>query len=175
MSGARIELKGHEEAIAALSATIARLDKPAPLYDAIGAMLVTSTIKRFETETDPEGNAWPKSARALADGGKTLTDSTHLRGSITHEADDKGLRVGTNVIYAAIHQFGGTIVPKTAGALRFMVGGELVTVQSVTMPKRAFLGLNDEDESAITELAQAWIFDPAESAATVSNSGGVNA
>ncbi|MDN3578704.1 phage virion morphogenesis protein [Chitinimonas viridis] len=42
-------------------------------------------------------------------GGKVLTDSARLRNSITAQSDRDTAMVGTNVKYAAIHQFGGTI------------------------------------------------------------------
>jgi phage gpG-like protein len=51
--------------------------------------------------------------------------------------------VGPQTVYGAIHEFGGTIRPKTARALFFMdyrtAPGHLVMVQSVTMPKRPYL------------------------------------
>jgi len=57
--------------------------------------------------------------------------------------------VGTDVNYAAIHEFGGriparTVYPKTRQALRFEMGGKIifakrVNIPPVTMPKRSFL------------------------------------
>ncbi len=38
--------------------------------------------------------------------------------------------------YAAIHQFGGTIVPKTKKALAFKIGDKVIVAKSVKMPKR---------------------------------------
>jgi len=72
---------------------------------------------------------------------------------------EKGFRVGTNVKYAAIHQFGGEIVPKSAKALAFWVPGSyqvfsargkrlkkpklnsmfLVLTKKVRMPQRAMM------------------------------------
>lgn len=43
--------------------------------------------------------------------------------------------IGTNLEYARIHEFGGTIKPKNAKALRFNVKGKWVTVKQVTIPK----------------------------------------
>jgi phage gpG-like protein len=41
--------------------------------------------------------------------------------------------------YAAIHQFGGVIVPKNAKALRFKLpSGQWVTVKKVVIPPRPF-------------------------------------
>lgn len=47
--------------------------------------------------------------------------------------------VGTNVIYARIHEYGGTIVPKTAKALKFKIGDRWVITKKVTIPERSFL------------------------------------
>jgi phage gpG-like protein len=48
--------------------------------------------------------------------------------------------VGTNVEYGPIHEFGGTITPRSASALRFQVNGQWVTTQKVRMPRRPWLG-----------------------------------
>lgn len=105
--------------------------------DDIGGMLVTSTLQRFEDETDPDGLDWPKSARAEAENGQTLTDRGHLRHSITHRADRYSVQVGTNVVYGAIHHFGGVIQQGNA---------------SITMPKRPYLGLPQDDARAAESI-----------------------
>jgi len=74
-----------------------------------------------------------------------MIDSGRLVGSITYEASDSHVEVGTNAIYAAIHQLGGIIRPKTAQALRFFIGDREIFVQQVKIPARPFLGLDDED------------------------------
>lgn len=48
-------------------------------------------------------------------------------------------KVGTNVIYGAIHEYGGIIRPKVADALRFKVKDQWVTTKKVTMPARHWL------------------------------------
>jgi phage virion morphogenesis protein len=161
-AGFELKLEGSDEALQALGAAADRLDRPAPLFDLIGAMLVTSTRDRFERETDPEGTPWPPSIRARLEGGRTLFDSGQLANSLTHEADDQGVEVGTNVLYAAIHQFGGTIVPVSADALAFSIGGVPVFAQKVDIPRRAFLGLDAADRDAIIEIAEEFILAPIE-------------
>jgi len=49
----------------------------------------------------------------------------HLRQSLTHRVDGPGLyaEVGTNVKYAAIHEFGGVIKPKGHPFLAIPIGG----------------------------------------------------
>ena len=58
--------------------------------------------------------------------------------------------VGTNVKYAATHQFGEpgrTIRARRKKYLRFQVGGRWISKKKVriTIPARPFLGLSDED------------------------------
>lgn len=49
--------------------------------------------------------------------------------------------VGTNMVYAAIHEFGGTIKAKNAPYLVFRVsGGRYVRTKEVHMPARPYLG-----------------------------------
>lgn len=159
--GVRLEITGHEEALSKLGAAIARTDDRQGLFDAIGAALVVSTQDRFERETGPDGKKWPVSIRAKETGGKTLTDTARLVGSITHNATAEKLEVGTNVIYAAIHQLGGRIEAKGGGRLKFRLpDGSFRTVGSVTMPQRPFLGLDDEDEKEIEATAADWIMAP---------------
>lgn len=63
-----------------------------------------------------------------------------LSGSITYNMLGEGeAEVGPGMIYAAIHEFGGTIRPVRARALVFEVGGRTVVTQQVTMPKRPYM------------------------------------
>jgi len=48
-------------------------------------------------------------------------------------------KVGTNVVYAPVHEFGATIRAKRAKYLRFKVQGRFVSVKEVTIPKRPFM------------------------------------
>lgn len=97
------------EALDGLGELVARGANLYPALDAIGAAMVTSTQVRFERETGPDGQKWRPSKRAQKQGGQTLQDSRRLFQSITHRATAGEVEIGTNVIYAAIHQFGGTI------------------------------------------------------------------
>ena len=120
---------------AALARLAAVLSDPSTAMDQIGRYLVASTLRRFERERAPDGSPWLKSARALAEGGRTLTDTGRLRGSIAHTVTDGGraVEVGSNVIYAAIHQFGGR-----AGRGR-----------KAKLPARPYLGIDERDQTNI--------------------------
>ncbi len=84
------------------------------LMESVGEALVSGTLKRFDAEKDPEGQPWEPSGRAQEDGGQTLTDSGRLRRSIEFAATSDKVMVGSNLLYARIHQKGGVITPKKA-------------------------------------------------------------
>lgn len=48
-------------------------------------------------------------------------------------------RVGSPVMYAAIHEHGGIIRPKNCKYLHFFVGGKEIFARQVTMPKKEWL------------------------------------
>jgi phage gpG-like protein len=90
------------------------------------AIWLASRIKEdhFERQVDEYGHPWPPMSaltrllRRAGKGGlfaenpKLLRDTGRLRKSITFDFDANGFRVGTNVIYAPIQQFGGVVTPK---------------------------------------------------------------
>ncbi|MEW6115366.1 MAG: phage virion morphogenesis protein [Nitrospirota bacterium] len=79
-------------------------------------------------------------AKKLA-GRKILQDSGQLAASISRKSDARSARVGTNKVYAAIHQFGGK-----AGRGR-----------KVTIPARPFLKLTDSDIEEIKEAIKEYL------------------
>ncbi len=163
MSGVEINLQHADQAIAGLSHIVAKLDNPTPMWDVIGAYGEVSTVNRFRDEAGPDHNPWPKSLRVLATGGQTLTDSSRLRNSFTHNVVGNGVEWGTNVEYAAIQQFGGVIKAKTSKGLRwkYKAAGanqsSWATKMEVTLPPRPFLGVNAEDEMIILEKAAVFL------------------
>jgi len=146
---------------AALGDAIRRATDMTPLMRRIGTVLETSVSERFEQSKGPGGEAWPVSIRARETGGKTLIDSTRLRDSIVSEAEPRAVEIGTNVPYAATHQFGAFIEPieaDTDGAakLAFVVNGRLVVVDQVEIPARPFLGFDARDEADIGDTVEAY-------------------
>jgi phage virion morphogenesis protein len=142
VTGVRITLTGKEQSLAALRGVVERADNPLGMWERIGMSLVVSTQRRFEEGKAPDGSPWPPSVRALAEGGKTLIDTARLMQSQTYEASYSGVAVGTNVIYAAIHQLGGEIHRGS---------------HVIRMPVRAFLGVDDDDEREIVAIAEDWL------------------
>ncbi|UIJ46903.1 phage virion morphogenesis protein [Sphingomonas cannabina] len=123
----------------------AALDMTAPMRD-IAGHLADAARDRFETSTGPDGRPWKPSERAKEEGGKTLVLSGDLVNSIvedwgpTHAAAGPE-RSGGAAIYARIHQFGGTIVPRVKQALHF--AGRILA--KVVIPARPYLGWTAAD------------------------------
>lgn len=178
MSGAmfKVELTGAGQAMSAIAGALARLSNPTPMFEDIGLALVTSTHHRFDTSRAPDGSPWPPSLRVRKRGGKTLVLSSRLFRSITYQASATQVEVGTNVIYAAIHQFGGDIdqaertavlhfkTNKRTGVSRFAKPGKAdrarkaqVGARTITMPARPFLGLDQDDPRTITTVVETWL------------------
>ncbi|MCW5666526.1 MAG: phage virion morphogenesis protein [Piscinibacter sp.] len=87
----------------------------------IGRIGVSSTQQRFRSTTGPDGLRWKESRRAKEQGGQTLSASARLRRSLTYNAGRDSVAWGTNVRYAAIHQFGGIIRAKSGPFLAIPV------------------------------------------------------
>lgn len=133
---------------------------PRPLLQQIAFLGENSTRERFATQTDPGGQRWKPSLRVQLNSGKTLTKDGHLGDSITSQADDDAAEWGVNRIYAAIHQFGGTIKAKNKPYLRFAIPGlGWARKKQVTIPARPFLGMSRKDEGDILDLASRYISD----------------
>ena len=140
-------------------AALARLGRdPSPPLKAVGRLLVASTRNRIVAEQAPDGSAWPRLNPAYAAGKRgpgilrERAGKAGLFGSLTSALDGRTLRIGTNKAYAAVHQFGATITPKTARALFFRMGGGMVAVKRVRIPARPFLGISATDRDTIRDV-----------------------
>ncbi|MCF1741253.1 phage virion morphogenesis protein [Paradevosia shaoguanensis] len=153
-----IEISGREEALGAVREAVEHMEDSTDLFARIGAAITLSTQERFERGVAPDGNPWPKSIRALVNGGKTLFDTGYFMQSITFEASAESVLIGSDAIQAAIHQFGGTITAKSGKGLAFKgAHGDMVHVPSVTIPARPFLGLDDDDDREIIDITGEWL------------------
>ncbi len=127
-----------------------------PLMDGFGVSMESFILDRFDTETAPDGTPWEPSLRAKTEGGKTLTDTAQLRGSMTSESGSDFAAAGTNKIYAGAHNDGATIRAKSDKGLGFQLPGGLGfrRVMEVELPRRQFLGLGPEDEAELVAQAE---------------------
>ena len=130
-----------------------------PLMRDIGEGVRATTQARFDSGTDPEGAPWKPWSPAYAAVTKSsgiLRDAGMrggLMGSITYEAGARSVRVGSNKVYAAAQQFGATIRPVRAPALRFMLGEKVVFAKKVTLPARPYLGWGPAERQVVEDAA----------------------
>jgi phage virion morphogenesis protein len=126
----------------------------------VGQYMVTATRQRFRDQVDPSGQAWKALNPGYAagkSGTKILQElglAGGLMGSITAQLNGTTLQIGTNKVYGAIHQFGGTIVPRNYPALVFRINGKLCFAHEVTIPARPYLGVSAADRAEIPLLVQ---------------------
>lgn len=152
MSSIRVSTDGDTDKLLEKLNGIAELDKE-DINNALAEALRTGTQERFENGTAPDGRAWPRTIR----GGQTLVRTAALKNSVNTRANAQGAEVGTNLIYAATHQFGAagrTIRARKKPFLKFQIGGRWIRKKQVTVniPARPFLGISDSDRQNIREI-----------------------
>lgn len=151
MSGVAIEMqfRGIEEAERAIAALTGF--ERVELMETIGRTVQLQTRRRISTEKEsPEGEAWKPNRK----GSDILKNTGRLHESIDYIAQGDQVEIGTPLIYARIHQDGGTIVPKNSKALAFAVGNATVFAKSVTIPARPYIGLSSDNESELDDVVR---------------------
>ncbi len=98
--------------------------------------------------------------------GQTLKRKTGtLAKSITYRiTGNQSAKVGSNLSYAAIHEFGGEIEPKDpSGYLRFTIADQWITTKKVTIPARPYLSpsieyvLDNKLDSIFEKKCEEWL------------------
>lgn len=135
----------------------------------VGEALLQVTDARFASQTDPDGTAWSPLAKLTQEirgnAGPILTVSGRLRKSVSYEVGGSTLRLGPNAVGDAVQQFGATIVPRKASALRIPLpagtGGRnaasAVFALRVVVPARPYIGFGPTDEEAAREAVEEWL------------------
>lgn len=153
MAGAFLELEVTDERFRRLMADLARrMANMRPAFAEIGEIVYESVQRNFEESRAPDGTPWeplaPSTAREKAARGRNVTDilidTRTLMGSIHPEPHADHVKVGTNVIYAAVHQFGADFT-----AIR--------TRRRVRIPARPYLGVRDDDWPEIRDAVEHWL------------------
>jgi phage gpG-like protein len=129
------------------------------LAEGIGRLVQGQTRRRIENEkTAPDGAPWKRNYG----GTSILFASGALSRSIDYIAGPASIIVGSGLVYARIHQEGGTIKPKNGEALKFwwQSGGfvNFAVVKQVTMPARPYLGLSADNQDEIIQATEDWLF-----------------
>ncbi|CDX19692.1 Mu-like prophage protein [Mesorhizobium sp. ORS 3359] len=176
-----IQLRVVDQAVMATLDRIERLaTNPAAIMAEIASFLVSRTQRHFQTETGPDGKWQPLSPRTAArrigsrqrGNAHILRDTGRLYQSIVGESSDTEASVGTNVLYAAIHQLGGEVkIPereqdihlgRTNRGKRFVKASAkrketmrvTIGAHTIEIPARPFLYLDKEDEAEIKHIVE---------------------
>lgn len=159
-----IGIKVHDEAVRQQLQSLQRLGNNARgLMHRLGERLKDSTQERFNTQTAPGGQEWQQlnpiyKAAKHKNSDKILTLRGQLRSSIRYQV--KGgdtVAIGTNLEYAAMHQFGGSIKPRAGKALRAGSRGNGVWRKMVKTPARPYLGISKQDSALIQRITNGWV------------------
>ncbi|WP_054285940.1 phage virion morphogenesis protein [Gulbenkiania mobilis] len=156
----------HARVAAALKRVENATRNRAPLMRALAGLMMDAVEENFAQEGRPKWQGLKPNPRRA--GGKILQDTGRLASSIVSASDSDDAVVGTNVRYAAIHQFGGKtrpheIRPRNAKALKF--GGKYarkVNHPGSTIPSRPFLALTEGDVDEIEATVEDYLRDACE-------------
>ena len=140
MAGIKIELDD-QDALSALQALFTRIQDPQGALSEIGENLKRTTRERFRTQQDPDGNAWEALSpdylkRKKRNKDKVLTRGGYLQGQLVLQHYDDGLELGSNLVYAATHQFGR---------------------MEKNIPARPFLGVSSDDQETILDIVSSYL------------------
>lgn len=167
MAGSTITIDVKDQGVRDMLGAIgARLGHLRPAMTLIGEIVTESIQRNFLQHRSPEGAPWKPLSPAYAawksgDKGRSPNDilvlNRILMGSIHPKVGRDQVAIGTNIVYAAIHHFGGRtraheIKPVTGQALHWK--GAKHPVKSVhhpgsIIPARPYVGVRNEDWAEI--------------------------
>lgn len=134
------------QAVEKLHRIASQLKQPRKLYGVLGETLKKIHAERFKQEVDPQGNNWqPLSAKTLVrkqkkgKSTKILRQDGYLSDKTAYNYNDKNVEFGSDAKYARLHQF----------------GGKAGRGKKVTIPKRPWLGVSQQDEQKLLRKATA--------------------
>ena len=180
MAGSHVVFSVEDEAVRQMLVRQAELPG-SELMARIGEYLVTSTQARFKTQTAPDGTPWAPlkpsyKRRKKYNQDKVLTLRGYLRSGIRYQVEGQDtVRVGTNAVQGAIHQFGGPIqkpartatVRYRSEAGRILFAGRKhanatvkqvnIPAHQIDMPARPYLGISAADDKEIREIISDWV------------------
>ncbi|MBW4984746.1 phage virion morphogenesis protein [Mameliella sp. CS4] len=133
-----------------------------PLLQDIGELMVERTKGNFKTGTAPDGTAWAPRSQATLDayaargdtpkGGPLVGVTRALSTTIAYEVAPGHVDWGSNMIYAAVMQFG-------AAQGQFGTTSRGASIPWGDIPARPFVGIGPEGESAILKTIEDYLQD----------------
>lgn len=113
MTGVTVEYSS-AQVLQALRSAVDILQNPQAMFRDMGEYMLIALDARFESQSAPDGTPWqPLSPsyqkRKRKNQNKILVLDGYLKNTLRYQVSDNELAVGSNRVYAAIHQFGGEI------------------------------------------------------------------
>lgn len=149
MAGAKltIDANGLEDITKRLNMLINKGEDMSDLFAEIGELLLISHHERFMQGVSPDGIPWEPLSPIYAERKEKHKDdilrlNDILSGTLTYDASSDGLLFGTPEVYGAIHQWGGTPDMRP---------------QNADIPAREWLGLSENDSSAILDSSSDYL------------------
>ena len=160
-----ININGNNAVDSYLRGFVDRLTHMSPLMDDIASMVLAQTDDRFASGgPDPAGSPWKQSVSPNSARVRTLEVSGALRRSFRSvRHGNNSVSIGTDIEYAAIHQFGGRtaahiIRPRNKKALKTPYGiFKKVNHPGSVIPARPFLGLSADNSTDIIGIINNYI------------------
>lgn len=126
----------------ALKKLLAKLGSLEPVFRDIGESILISHRERFDRAISPEGISWAELSpdyqkRKRRNRDKILVLDGWLR-QLNYAASETELRIGTDRVYGATHQFGDP---------------------ARNIPARPFLGLDEAERATVLDILSDWLSD----------------
>lgn len=160
-----------------------RIQNLKPVMQVIAQDMMTTKDMNFRNQQSPDGVKWDlltiPTINARRNKKKTsikiLQDTGRLKASFTTESDNKTAKIGSNVEYAAIHQYGGTINKNARSGYMYFGNNKYgeyglvkkkkailkkgVTYQShtIVIPQRQMIGLTDAKKKRYSSMITNYI------------------
>ncbi len=146
-----------------------RSENKAPILDKIASDMLKETQKNFKGKKDPDGSPWRELAeetkKAKIKRGRNpdniLRDKSLLYGSLNAQTTPNTAYVapGREVVYAAIHNYGGEINKLAQSRKNYFKNGRFsskrkstsykwstIGEHSISIPQRRYLGINEKNK-----------------------------
>ena len=155
-----IQIHGQEKLQRFMQRVLDRVEHPSKLWYDISDIIVVNTQGRIQTGIGTDDKPWKKSWRAKVQGGQTLRDTGRLHNSIFAKVQGNKITIGTNVVYAPILHFGGTIKPKNGKYLTFRTPtGGWRKIKAVYIPPRPYMGISVDDSQEILFEIEEYLYE----------------
>ena len=135
-----VDAIGDDEIRQGLNQLLNQMHDLTPAFRSIGEVLLESTQERMSNEQAPDGSGWEQlSVFTLMNKEKTGQSNKILRGfgtladTLNYQISANQLQLGSNLEYAATHQFGR---------------------EDANIPERPFLGLSENDKNDVLDILQ---------------------